>query len=160
MSHDDTAQKKATAAKKKAEQRAKGRDGWESMRDLPVGLLPAELLAVESGVFTMLDELDILRGDAAESAADYRARIKVMEGELSELRKSKATGTQRRSVACREVPDYKKGTVTIFRKNSGELVEERTMLPDERQQEIAGDVEAAREKAAAKKKPAKKKPGK
>ncbi len=165
MSHEDTAQKKATAKKKLAEAAKSGstaspknhgrskaaKDEWKTERELPVKLSADDLGKFKDSILGLLNTIDILRGEQAEKAGSYRAQIKVKESELTELRASVETSTQKRMVVCREVPNWAKGTVTIFRTDTEERVEERQMLPDERQKKISDDVEKAKPKTDPKK---------
>lgn len=167
MSHEDTAAKKAIAKKKKAEEakkklaaekkpgstaspknhsKPKSADEWEGSRELPVKLTDEELMKFKDSILCLLTDADKLRAESANTAATYRAQIKVIESEMNDLRYSVRTGKQLRMVATREVPDFSSGIVTIFRCDNDERVEDRQLLPSERQVNLDKEVSSRKKK--------------
>ena len=71
-----------------------------------------------------------------EVAATIKARIETNNKEMIELGKQYRDGYEWRSIECRREYDYDGGTVSVYRKDTGELVEERGMTTSERQPEI------------------------
>lgn len=118
----------------------------ETTRQLPVELSKDELIAFKDSAIAKIGEIEKLEGKAAEIAADYRARIKVAKGELKDLCESVESGTEQREVLCREDFLFGESKVRAYRLDTNKFVDERTMLPDERQGDIEADVEAGRDK--------------
>ena len=71
-----------------------------------------------------------------EVAATIKARIETNTKELHELGKQYRDGYEWRSLECRREYDYEGGMVRVYRKDTGEIVEERGMTTSERQPEI------------------------
>lgn len=116
----------------------------ETTRELPVELTRDELTAFKDNAIAKIGEIEKLQGDAANTAANYRARIKIAQKELRDLCDSVASGTEQREVVCREDFLFGENKVRIYRLDSNKFVETRTILPDERQGDIEADVEAGR----------------
>lgn len=116
----------------------------ETTRELPVELTRDELITFKDNAIAKIGEIEKLQGDAANTAANYRARIKIAQKELRDLCDSVASGTEQRKVVCREDFIFGENKVRIYRLDSNKFVETRTMLPDERQADIEADIEAGR----------------
>jgi hypothetical protein len=65
-----------------------------------------------------------------------RKRIKELETEIESLRAQVENGTEDREVFCDIVKDYKRNYVVVKRKDTGEVVEERIMTADDRQEDL------------------------
>ena len=145
MADKKTTKKPGSTASPKNHAKSKAaKDEWKTERELPVKLTDEELLKFKDAILGLLTDADKLRAEAQNTAATYRAQIKVIESEMNDLRYSVRTGKQPRMVVCREVPNWNKGTVEIFRTDTEERVEDRQMLPNERQKQIADDVDKAK----------------
>lgn len=82
---------------------------------------------------TKAQELEI---EKKEVAATIKARIETNAKELHEFGKQYRDGYEWRSIECRREYDDIEGVVRTYRKDTGEVVEERAMTASERQQEI------------------------
>lgn len=65
-----------------------------------------------------------------------RKRIKELEGEIETLRSQIEKGTEDREVLCEVVKDFAHLKVLVRRRDSGEVVEDRTMTEEDRQEDL------------------------
>lgn len=66
-------------------------------------------------------------------ASDVKSRIKALGGEISRDSALIRAGGEIRMVPCEKTLDFDMGTAMTVRLDTGEIVEDRKLLPDERQ---------------------------
>lgn len=67
-----------------------------------------------------------------------RKKIKELEGEIETLRSQVEKGTEDREIVCDVIKDYKRQLVVVRRRDNREIIEDRTMTPEDRQEDIEG----------------------
>jgi len=73
-----------------------------------------------------------------EVGASIKAQIAQLDAEISEKALQINNGYEYRNVECRMDKDYRLGSVTITRLDTGEVIRERAMTVEERQLELPG----------------------
>jgi len=71
-----------------------------------------------------------------EVSASIKAQIAQLDAEISEKALQINNGYEYRNVECRMDKDYRLGSVTITRLDTGEVIRERPMTAEERQLEL------------------------
>jgi uncharacterized FlaG/YvyC family protein len=74
-----------------------------------------------------------------EVSASIKAQIAQLDAEISEKALQINNGYEYRNVECRMDKDYRLGSVTITRLDTGEVIRERPMTAEERQMELPGN---------------------
>ena len=120
-----------------------------SMR-LPVKLNDDELLARGRQLVE-----NMRKTAAAEEAREVenkkrKSEIELLEEVTARLGGSISSGSEEREVECEMRKDYIHGSVTTVRSDTGEVVDERVMTADERQEVMPFVPPAAREPAKGK----------
>jgi hypothetical protein len=81
----------------------------------------------------------------------FKERLDAVALDIAKHTKALRNGTEVRQITVQELYDYHDGTVTITRKDTGELIEKRDMTADERQiglDLLIADAPASAEKVA------------
>ncbi len=73
-----------------------------------------------------------------EVSASIKAQIAQIDAEISEKALQINNGYEYRNVDCRMDKDYRLGSVTITRLDTGEVIRERPMTSEERQMQLPG----------------------
>jgi len=79
-----------------------------------------------------------------EVSASIKAQIAQLDAEISEKALQINNGYEYRNVECRMDKDYRLGSVTITRLDTGEVIRERPMTAEERQMELLGEKKEKR----------------
>ena len=74
-----------------------------------------------------------------EVSASIKAQIAQLDAEISEKALQINNGYEYRNIECRMDKDYRLGSVTITRLDTGEVIRERPMTAEERQMELPGE---------------------
>jgi hypothetical protein len=74
-----------------------------------------------------------------EVSASIKAQIAQLDAEISEKALQINNGYEYRNVECRMDKDYRLGSVSITRIDTGEVIRERPMTAEERQMELPGN---------------------
>ena len=90
-----------------------------------------------------------------EVSASIKAQIAQLDAEISEKALQINNGYEYRNVECRMDKDYRLGSVSITRLDTGEVIRERPMTAEERQMELPGN----KKEKSAKTKPSTKEAG-
>jgi uncharacterized FlaG/YvyC family protein len=91
-----------------------------------------------------------------EVSASLKADIAKLDAEISETALQINNGYEYRNVECRMDKDYRLGTITVTRLDTGEVIRERPMTGEERQMKLpVRNKEGEKEKEKEKEKPAK-----
>lgn len=119
-------------------------------KKLPVKLDDDELL--ERGRMLVENMRKTATAEAERKAENDRRKgdIELLEGVTSKISIAISTGTEDRDVECEQRKDYTHGTVTIVRMDTGELVDQRVMTADERQEKMFADKAEPRDPAKGK----------
>jgi len=83
----------------------------------------------------------VMSRDEAEGAlksaqTQIKSKIALHEAELTSFAEKLRSGFEMRNVECEIEGDYKTGTVSIIRLDTGEIVRDRVMTNDERQKKL------------------------
>lgn len=65
-----------------------------------------------------------------------RKKIKELEGEIETLRSQVTKGTEEREVVCEVVKDYVHLKIQVRRRDTREVIEDRTMTAEDRQEDL------------------------
>lgn len=89
-----------------------------------------ELSSELSGIIVDIDEL---LEQKRESMSIYKDREKALRAKLSEISTDIKEGKTLETVRCAKVYDYSQGTMTVYRGDTGEIVEQRELDNHEKQ---------------------------
>lgn len=94
--------------------------------------LTAEETATKSAMMVRaVTEAGELEAEAKLAAAEARGKLKEKKKEIEDLRKALHAGKEERPVRCQEEADVRRNVFRKVRLDTGELVGERVMTPDE-----------------------------
>jgi hypothetical protein len=135
----DAQTKKAAADKqrdeaKKAAAPSRPRGPWT--QSLPVKLTEPEIVGLAREAAEKQQRLEALEQEKKSTSASYKAQIEGERTLLKHLASVITSGTDMRSVECREVRDHRRGTVAHVRQDTGETIILRPMTAEERQTEL------------------------
>jgi hypothetical protein len=108
---------------------------------LPVHLTDAEVLQYGRDAARAVADRERIEAEFDGVKADYKSKIAEQSAIVGKLSPRIHSGIETRDVACEEVKNWTKGTVTVTRLDTGEVVESRPMREDEKQIEIGIEVE-------------------
>ncbi|MEK6323584.1 MAG: hypothetical protein AABN33_18240 [Acidobacteriota bacterium] len=123
-------------------------------RELPVRLLDSELKVKSDQLVQMLQDMQKVRAErelflatAKEAKTVFNKREDEIYKRVQELGGEIANRTERRQVECALHYHWDRGLVEIARTDSGEVVDQRSITAEERQQKMpfAGAYETASE---------------
>ncbi len=120
----------AASAQAEAEQRHPPRHFPEV---LPVRLTEAEIAERGRRAAVAMERVEQLEAAKAAAMSDWKWKIDGAEKERDELLRTIARGTEERAVECIETFEWRTGTVTVVRVDTGAKVRERAMSAAERQ---------------------------
>ena len=106
------------------------------IREVTLALTANEVIdrAVELG--STLEQLTDLETKAKESSSGFRSQIKEMRAKIDKLGEVIRSKSETKEMDCYEIPDWKKGTMEVFRADTETRVHERAMTDDEKQMRI------------------------
>lgn len=104
---------------------------------LPAQLNEFELLSYGDTLARLHDEIRGVEDSKKEIMDDFKSKLTALNADRQRLARAVADKQERREVECEETPDYKRGIVTIMRKDTGEVVRERVLNDTERQQKFS-----------------------
>lgn len=105
----------------------------EITRDLPVPLTHDEQRDLIQRQYQAEADTVAAQRERAVKNREINARIAGNRKTIDEIKATIAAGEEDRPVACREERDFARCVVRVIRLDTDELVEERTMEPEERQ---------------------------
>lgn len=119
-------------------------------KKLPVKLDDDELL--DRGRALVQNMRKTAEAEEAREAENKRRKgdIALLEGVTARLSTAISTGTEDKDVDCEERKDFIHGTVTIVRMDTGEVVDQRVMSAEERQEKMFADKPEQRDPAKGK----------
>lgn len=100
---------------------------------LPVKLTEHEIDQRATEMAKQVTQAASIEAAKKTAVADFNEKIKACEGMVATLAGVINDRTEERMVDCMEVHDFRMGKVTIWRKDTMEVVDERAMNIDERQ---------------------------
>lgn len=112
---------------------------------LPVPLTPAQYEDACQTLARIIDERQQLENQRKSVNADFKAQIDAKDAEGFRLTRLVRERGEWKTVMCDEITDYDEATVTVVRRDTGEIVRTRTLLTDERQMKIPEADGAAKE---------------
>jgi hypothetical protein len=81
-----------------------------------------------------------IRVEMKAATAGHKEELKDKQANLDGILDDLETGTEIRSVECREVKDFTKKKSTVIRADTGEVVESRALLSHELQESFPGPI--------------------
>jgi hypothetical protein len=105
-----------------------------------VKLSDTEKLQRTTELLAAMSAKDALVAKKSLQTAEINAEIKTAQKVVRELSDNLKDGSEERDVECVEVHDFSRNTVTLRRLDTNEVVEERAMSLDERQETLPLDV--------------------
>lgn len=102
-------------------------------KSLPVKLTDEEVLKYGRDVARAVSDRGRIEIELDSVKADYKGKISEQDGIIGKLSPRIHSGIETREVACEEVKDWKKGTVTVTRLDTLDVIEDRPMREDEKQ---------------------------
>jgi hypothetical protein len=75
-------------------------------------------------------------GHLKSASTQIKAELSALEGNMTMMSEKIRSGYEHRNIDCRKEFDYRLGTVTITRLDTGEVVEERPMDAEETQRKL------------------------
>lgn len=94
----------------------------------------AEVAAAARDLVGVMRDRDQLDEAHKEASAEYREQRKGYDSRISGFRKTIEEGTVEVTVVCDAAYDFDRNSVTVFRPDTGEILEERAMTAQEREQ--------------------------
>jgi hypothetical protein len=108
----------------------------KTTRKLPVQLTDDELQQRSQALVGNIKQTDALKEEKKTATSEFKARIGACNDVTKRLTEIISSGKEERDVECEMTKDYKGGTVTVVRLDTGEVVETRPMTADERQESM------------------------
>ena len=108
-------------------------DRVETSRNLRVELTQDELLEAATRLARAQQEISEAEDRKKEINEQIKAEIAAATAEAQREGSKIRNGYEYRDVACMKRLDYAVNSVTITREDTGEVIEDRAMRPDERQ---------------------------
>lgn len=112
-------------------------EGWESIgttaRELLVELDTDELAARGQELGRLENEIRVKEDERRSVMKNLKARIDDMKGTAKDLATVLEDGAEKRQVPILKVGNFEENLVRLIRKDTGAVVEERPMEPDERE---------------------------
>lgn len=107
-------------------------------KELKVILTTEERLEIGQNIARESTQMASEEETKTEVVSEFKARIESHKAKIAELSRTLMNGYQFREVECRREFDFKKGIVAIIREDTGELVKERPITEQERQDNLPG----------------------
>lgn len=102
-----------------------------SEREISVTLTEAERYEVALRYVEAMRRLADLKEEGRRILADLKRRKADAEDLAARLHDAAETGRMRRCVPCHETPDLDRGVLLVVRSDTGEVLEERGITPEE-----------------------------
>ena len=119
------------------------------VKELRCALTDEELLARGQALARALEQMQKREADGKAFAANVKSDIEQYKKEGLRLTSHIAEKSEWRPVECNEVHDFKEGTVSLIRLDTGEVISERRMWDEERQDELHLDEDESADPPAA-----------
>lgn len=119
------------------------------VKELRCALTDEELLARGQALARALEQMQKREADGKAFAANVKSDIEQYKKEGLRLTSHIAEKSEWRHVECNEVHDFKEGTVSLIRLDTCEVISERRMWDEERQDELHLDEDESADPPAA-----------
>jgi hypothetical protein len=106
------------------------------IRELECRLTPEDIRAKEAAIADAFEERERLCAAMRSVSAHRRDEIGTVERKIRRLSEERRSGFELRDVEVEERRDYRRGTVTIVRLDTGDVVEKRDLTDEERRVEL------------------------
>ena len=108
----------------------------KTTKRLPVQLTPEEKQERGEQLAASVEQTAALREEKKASTAEITSKIKLSTEITRKLSRIIASGTEDRDVECDATKDFERKTVTTYRSDTGEQVDQRPMSAEELQEEM------------------------
>lgn len=103
---------------------------------LPVKLTEQEVAEKAKQLALLDQQKKALEEKKKAQASLIKGQVEIVEEEMAELFHAVSKEEERREVECNRMFDYDTGTASLYRSDTGELLESREMTAEERQGEL------------------------
>jgi hypothetical protein len=103
-------------------------------KELEYAFTPEEIRNLGFSIANAIGDMEALEEEKAAFMTDHKEKLKEAKAQVKLLAAKIRTGTELRMIECRLEPDYGAKKVRTYRIDTEELVEERDMTVEERQQ--------------------------
>ena len=123
------------ARKKKSEvlQKTSDLEERKTTRSVAVTIDAEDVAEHSKRLCGVLSQIDNVKAEKKAACSDANASLKELNTRAHELAESIRNGTENRDVECIESFDFRTGTVTCKRIDTGEIIDERAINAEERQ---------------------------
>lgn len=118
-----------------------GETGTIVTKELECKLTSEEIRNLGVALANAIGELESLEQEKADFMADLKSRQKDARAKMKLLAEKIRSGLEVRLVECRIEKDFLANAVRAYRLDTGDLVEERPMTPEERQMMLMPETE-------------------
>ena len=133
---------KKKAAKPKKEAKRKGKEKQVYTKMLRVDLTAAEKREAAEAMARAVQDLRAIEADKKKVVDDFKAKEAACHAALVTNANLGRDGYDMRDVMCEELRDFSKGTLTVTRTDTWEVIEERELKGDEKQMSLLPEEEA------------------
>lgn len=112
-------------------------------KELTCTLDDSELAKYGRELSGRLSDLASIELEKKEAADNFKSRMSKIDKAIGEIQRKLHDGSEERVIECEQVLSFDTATVTIIRKDTGEVVEERPMTDEERQMPLGMDLDDA-----------------
>jgi hypothetical protein len=105
-------------------------------RNCRVALENDELLIRGEKLTKAMAEIDRLDQEKKDFIADQKLKRELQATEIADMKDQIINRAEYRSVECEEKPDYERNMVEIVRKDTGQVVDQRKMIKEDRQGDL------------------------
>jgi len=106
-------------------------------KSLPCKLKDDEVLKYGRDLARAHAELDRINNELDSIKADYKGKISEQDSLIGKLSVRVHSGVETREVECEELRNWTKARLSVIRKDTGEVIEDRPMREDEKQMEVS-----------------------
>lgn len=114
-------------------------------RELPNDIEKEKLDIYRQDLITVLDALDAVEKEKKEAISDFKHRMDTLDNQCEDVRRKIKTGQEMKTIECEFVKDFESNNVKIKRKDTGKIIEDRAMTPQERQKTIDDEIQTNKE---------------
>lgn len=110
------------------------------VRKLPVKMTEEEVADCGRLLVERMTQRDEVAAEKAEAMSTFKDRLELADGLVQAARESIQTGEKKVDVECDVVYSWEENKVSVVRKDTGEVVEERAMDAAEREELSQGQL--------------------
>ncbi len=105
-------------------------------KPLPCKLTDAEVMQYGRDMARAMADRGRIQAEADSIKQDYKSKIEEQSAIVEKLSGRVHSGIETRDVECQQIQNWTKGTVTVTRMDTHEIIEKRPMREDEKQAEM------------------------